>query len=159
MSISIKIIGPGFFLFFFCLHYFFLLLLFLRAFLEKSYWSQFSGGLVEFGSESICSRNILVVKFFITALVSLLVRLCLVICTLLVHFNRSHVFRNLSILCFSTCWNSPTFSLIILWQNLWNTLWFISTLIKLDFPLTSETICWFCYFQRTNSLLILCIVL
>lgn len=159
MSISIKIIGPGFFLFFFCLHYFFLLLLFLRAFLEKSYWSQFSGGLVEFGSESICSRNILVVKFFITALASLLVRLCLVICTLLVHFNRSHVSRNLSILCFSTCWNSPTFSLIILWQNLWNTLWFISTLIKLGFLLMSETICGFCYFQRTNSLLILCIVL
>lgn len=84
---------------------------------------------------------------------------CLVICTLLVHFNRSHVFRNLSVLCFSTCWNSSKFSLIILWQNLWNTLWFVSTFIKLDFLLTSETICWFCYFQRMNSLLILCIVL
>lgn len=117
VSISITIIGPGFFLFFFCLHHFFLLL-FLRAFLEKSYWSQFPGGVLETGSESICSRNILVVKFFITALASLFLRLCLVICILLVHLNRPHVFKNLSIVCFSTCWNSPKFSLIILWQKI-----------------------------------------
>lgn len=102
--------------FFFCRHHFFLLL-FLRAFLEKSYWSQFPGGVLETVSESICSRNILVVKFFITALASLFLRLCLVICILLVHLNRPHVFKNLSILCFSTCWNSPKFSLIILWQK------------------------------------------